>query len=250
MPVNIVIYGDEEIINLTDATATEDTILKGSKAYGSKGQLIQGKALGFKSRVTISRTAPSNPITGDLWIKSYVNSPPDYRYITTEGLSIPKDINVFNGYVITGILLSNLTDMQSLGEDGVSNLVLDSDDKVRLIFKATGCYSSAYPDFAGWYPDNLYAFDGTGGDWIQVSSSDEGYLTVELTDHNARYSSCWIENKETGITIYAPLSNTYRTTFSIPFEGDWVVNCVKNNVKQSKTVTVPMEDETVVQFTF
>lgn len=254
MPVNIVIYGDEEIINLTDATATEDTILKGSKAYGSKGQLIQGKALGFSAKLTTSVTAPSNPKVGDLWVKQYSSQKLPYRFITTEGLSIPKDIASFTGIVVTGILLGNLTDMQSAyGEDGVSNFVLDGDNDVSLFFKATGAYSGAYDvttTTTGWYPAELYVFDGITTDWTKLSDSDEGYITVRLTDTSAHGFTCWIENKETGIIMYAPFPDSNSATFAIPFAGDWIVNCVYNNKKLSQTISAEMEDEATVRFTF
>ncbi len=44
MAVNKVCYGDRTLVDMTDATATAETILAGYTAYGADGQLITGAA--------------------------------------------------------------------------------------------------------------------------------------------------------------------------------------------------------------
>lgn len=48
MGVNKVVYGGQAVIDLTDATATQDTILAGYTAYGANGDLIVGTASSTK----------------------------------------------------------------------------------------------------------------------------------------------------------------------------------------------------------
>lgn len=57
MGVNKVVYGGEPIIDLTDATATSDTVLAGYTAYGADGNLIVGTASSTK-RQEVSVTLP------------------------------------------------------------------------------------------------------------------------------------------------------------------------------------------------
>lgn len=55
MGVNKVVYGGRTIVDLTDATATPETVLEGYTAYGAKGTRIVGTASATKRReVTIS----------------------------------------------------------------------------------------------------------------------------------------------------------------------------------------------------
>ena len=55
MGVNKVIYGGKTLVDMTDATATPETVLEGYTAYGAKGTRIVGTASATKRReVTIS----------------------------------------------------------------------------------------------------------------------------------------------------------------------------------------------------
>lgn len=55
MGVNKVIYGGRTVVDMTDATATPETILEGYTAYGANGTLIVGTASATKRQeVTIS----------------------------------------------------------------------------------------------------------------------------------------------------------------------------------------------------
>lgn len=55
MGVNKVVYGGKTLVDMTDATATPETVLEGYTAYGAKGTRIVGTASATKRReVTIS----------------------------------------------------------------------------------------------------------------------------------------------------------------------------------------------------
>lgn len=55
MAVNKVIYGDRTIVDMTDATATSETVLKGYTAYGADGVQIAGTVSATtRQEVTIS----------------------------------------------------------------------------------------------------------------------------------------------------------------------------------------------------
>ncbi len=55
MGVNKVVYGGKTLVDMTDATATPETVLEGYTAYGAKGTQIVGTASATKRReVTIS----------------------------------------------------------------------------------------------------------------------------------------------------------------------------------------------------
>ncbi len=55
MGVNKVVYGGKTIVDMTDATATPETVLEGYTAYGAKGTRIVGTASATKRReVSIS----------------------------------------------------------------------------------------------------------------------------------------------------------------------------------------------------
>lgn len=55
MGVNKVIYGGKTLVDMTDATATPETVLEGYTAYGANGTRIVGTASATKRReVTIS----------------------------------------------------------------------------------------------------------------------------------------------------------------------------------------------------
>lgn len=55
MAVNKVIYGDRMIVDMTDATATSETVLKGYTAYGADGVQITGTVSAtMRQEVTIS----------------------------------------------------------------------------------------------------------------------------------------------------------------------------------------------------
>ena len=55
MGVNKVVYGGKTLVDMTDATATPETVLEGYTAYGANGTRIVGTASATKRReVTIS----------------------------------------------------------------------------------------------------------------------------------------------------------------------------------------------------
>lgn len=56
MSINKVIYGNEELVNLTDDTVTKDVLLNGVTAHDKKGTSITGTLFsGFPDTVTISK---------------------------------------------------------------------------------------------------------------------------------------------------------------------------------------------------
>lgn len=68
--VNKVIYGNQTLIDLTDATASADTILEGYTAYGANGQKITG-TVAFQTYYTGS-SAPSSSlgVNGDIYLQT------------------------------------------------------------------------------------------------------------------------------------------------------------------------------------
>ena len=71
MGVNKVIYGGKTLVDMTDATATPETVLEGYTAYGAKGTRIVGTASATKRReVTISL-----PLAGGTGGEQTVNVP-------------------------------------------------------------------------------------------------------------------------------------------------------------------------------
>lgn len=69
MAVNKVNYGNTTLIDLTDTTATADTILNGYKAYGRDGVAVNG-TVAFQTIYTGS-TDPSSSVgvNGDIYLK-------------------------------------------------------------------------------------------------------------------------------------------------------------------------------------
>ena len=68
MAVNKVNYGNTTLIDLTDTTATADTILNGYKAYGRDGVAVNG-AVEFVTYYTGSGNPPSTWKNGDIFLK-------------------------------------------------------------------------------------------------------------------------------------------------------------------------------------
>lgn len=59
MGINVVTYGGKTLVDMTDATATSETVLAGYTAYGADGNLIVGSATSTK-RSEINITLPKS----------------------------------------------------------------------------------------------------------------------------------------------------------------------------------------------
>lgn len=79
MAVNIVTYGGRTLVDMTNATATAETILKGYTAYGKSGDKLIGTATTLRhsaSSITLraadwnsnKQTVSAANVTADAWI--------------------------------------------------------------------------------------------------------------------------------------------------------------------------------------
>lgn len=59
MGVNVVSYGGETLVDMTDATITEDTVLEGYTGYGADGELVVGTAKTTK-QYSVNITIPAD----------------------------------------------------------------------------------------------------------------------------------------------------------------------------------------------
>lgn len=91
MGVNVVTYGGRTLVDMTDATATAETVLAGYTAYGADGNLIHGTAASTKRteiNITLSASGwtdnqqtvsvPGVTATSTIFVGGDMGSEPEY----------------------------------------------------------------------------------------------------------------------------------------------------------------------------
>lgn len=99
MAVNNVVINGETVLDLRNATATADKILKGATAYGASGELLVGTAAAG-IQIAIGPAAPEDPQESMIWVKAAGGH---YVFSETEP-EAPTDCLVWFRVTSTGII--------------------------------------------------------------------------------------------------------------------------------------------------
>ena len=197
MGVNKVLYGGKTVVDLTDATASPDTVLAGYTAYGADGNKIFGTA----------STGASLTVTAPAWVTVTVSK--DGKTMTE--VADASGVAVFEG-LETGDWTITITD----GEATMSRVVtITADYSARIAF-FSAAIRIIYPEgFTCTITDGEDTFQApdTTGAWTCVVNTS-GIWTVTCTDGEYTVSE--------DITIHSDGQVAAVYFFPKPVASNWV----------------------------
>lgn len=231
MGINKVEYGNQVLVDLTDATATASQIIQGYTAYGKEGELITGIAKGASALVQDLDELVEKYDYDLGFILSYTNAETGLMYVT-------NTVNAKGAYVET-----NLEEGASLwylekisGGNSRFNVYtyIDNTGTKYYMYNNTG----AGANLMGLSDTSKAAFDisevagessrfywkiSSKNAWLQHSKSGEGFRLWTAYDDPSNPKISFIYN-EPGVVPYGTLTVTENGTYDITKYKTVIVN--------------------------
>ena len=231
MGINKVEYGNQVLVDLTDATATASQIIQGYTAYGKEGELITGIAKGESAIVQNLSEFQNSYSFEQGFLLSYTNAETGLMYVT-------NTVNTKGAYV-------EISDMNNAGvwyfekiSGGTARFnvytYIDNTGTKYYMYNNTG----AGANFMGLSDTSKAAFDisevagessrfywkiSNKNAWLQHSKSGEGFRLWTAYDDPSNPKISFIYN-EPGVVPYGTLTITENGTYDITRYKTVIVN--------------------------